>query len=80
MNNYVEKAIAVEVALLLNTSGQDRTFIVECINEAYGSKDIMRIDMLGHQLKFLALAKAKDKQDDITHYMLCLRMECLSLR
>jgi hypothetical protein len=80
MSNYVEKAIAIEVALLLNASGQDRTFIVELINEAYGNKHILRLDLLGHQLKFLALAKAKEKQEDVSHFMTCLRLECLSLR
>lgn len=80
MSNYVEKTIAVEVALLLNASGQDRTFIIEIINQAYGNKHIMRLDLLGHKLKFLALAKAKERQEDVSHYMTCLRLECLSLR
>ena len=79
MGNYVEKAIAIEVAFLLNASGDDRTFIVQLIHEAYRDMHIMRLDLLGHQLKFLALSKQNNKQDDVSHFMTCLRLECLRL-
>jgi hypothetical protein len=78
MSEHVEKVFALQVALSLNAPGPDRTFIVELLSQAYQNEQMLRLDQLGHQLKFLTLSKEKHRLGDITHFMTCLRLECLS--
>ena len=71
----ITKQNALEMALLLNASGEMRSYLVGIINRAFGEKTQLELNGLCYRLEYLAKNDSAESLTGLLHYILCLRLE-----
>lgn len=72
---HVSKHQSLEVAILLNSHGELREWLILLLQHAYQNQESLDIDALFHRLTFLARKDSAENIIALSHYMLVLSLE-----
>lgn len=74
----ITKHNAIETALLLNASGEFRTYLVGIINKAYAEYTLLPLDVFCRRLEEISKNDKSELLVALLHYMTCMRIETLN--
>jgi len=73
----ITKHLALETALLLNASGEFRTYLVKTINRAYAEYTLLPVEELCQRLDKVSKNDNSELLAELLHYMTCMRIESM---
>lgn len=76
MVEFVERQVALQVALTLESKPDERIMLVSMINIAYKNKDLLKINDLESILKFISNGAPHNIKKEIEYYISLLKTVC----
>lgn len=70
----INKHLALTTAILLNTEGRTKTYLIRLIQRAFGDDMFLPLDEFVEMLDLFASEDGPEREVDVIYYIICVRM------
>jgi hypothetical protein len=74
MSLTINKHLALTSAILLNTEGRTKTYLIRLIQRAFGDEMFLPLDEFVEKLESFASEDGPNREVDVIYYIICVRL------